>query len=99
VAKIVFTPPAFGDLERVLDFYAKDPDRVRAHIDVIRDAISIPARHSVIGHLVDADVELRELVISRGRHRFLALYRYVERPEHVRILRIRHQRELGYPAR
>jgi len=97
VAKIVITPPAFGDLERISDFYASDPDRARAHLRAIREAISILVRHPRIGRLVDD--ELRELVISRGKDGFLALYRYVARPEHVRVLRIRHQRELGYPER
>jgi plasmid stabilization system protein ParE len=97
VAKIVITPPAFEDLERISDFYADDPDRARTHVRAIREAISILARHPRIGRLVDA--ELRELVISRGKDGFLALYRYVTRPEHVRVLRIRHQRELGYPER
>lgn len=95
MAKIVVTPPAFGDLERIFTFYADDRGRARAHIETIREAIMILARHPQIGRLVDA--ELRELVISHGKGGFLALYRYVRRPEHVRILRIRHQRESGYP--
>jgi plasmid stabilization system protein ParE len=90
-------PPAFEDLERIVGHYADDPDRGRSHVAAIREAISILAHHPLIGRIVEN--ELRELVISRGKHRFLALYRYVEHPEHVRILRVRHQRELGYPAR
>ncbi len=97
MAEIIITPPAFDDLERIGDFYASDPDRAVAHVRAIREAISILARHPRIGRIVDA--ELRELVISRGKDGFLALYRYVARPEHVRVLRIRHQRELGYPER
>jgi len=97
VAQIVILPPAFDDLERIRDFYADTPARAREHIEAIREAISVLARHPLVGRLVDD--ELRELVISRGKDGFLALYRYVERPEHVRILRVRHQRELGYPRR
>ncbi len=90
-------PHAFEDLERILDFYADDPARARARVRASREAISILARHPLVGRIVDD--ELRELVISKGKDGFLALYRYVRRPEHVRILRIRHQRELGYPER
>jgi plasmid stabilization system protein ParE len=97
VAKIVFTPPAVEDLQRILDLYSDDADRGQAHLDVIREAISILAHHPLIGRIMDD--ELRELVISRGRHRFLALYHYAHGPEHVQIRRIRHQRELGYPMR
>ena len=40
---------------------------------------------------------LRELVISFGRSGYLALYRFVPARREVRILAIRHQRELDYP--
>ena len=97
MAKIVFAEPALEDLRRIRSFYAGDADRGQARIAAIREAISILAHHPVMGRPAD-DVR-RELVISRGKHRFLALYRYVPQREHVRILRIRHQRELGYPTR
>ena len=38
--------------------------------------------------------ELRELVISFGKTGYVALYRFLPAPEQVRILAIRHQREL-----
>ena len=96
MAEIVFARGAFEDFERVFDFYApSDPDLARAQVDAIREAISILAHHPLIGRPVKHG--LRELVISRGRTGFLALYRFVVRLDQVRILRIRHQRELGYP--
>lgn len=97
MAKIIITPPAFRDLERIRDFYDDDPVRARTHIGAIHEAISILARHPLIGRIVED--ELRELVISRGKGGFLALYRHVPSAKHVRILRIRHQYELGYPDR
>jgi plasmid stabilization system protein ParE len=39
---------------------------------------------------------MRELVISRGRTGYLALYDYEEKSDAVLILAIRHQREAGY---
>lgn len=97
MAKIVVTPAAFEDLERIRAFHGTDRIRAIADIKTIRDAISILRRHPLIGRIVD-DAR-RELVISSGKTGYLALYRYVQRPAHVRILRIRHQRELGYPSR
>jgi plasmid stabilization system protein ParE len=49
----------------------------------------------MIGRLVEDGV--RELVISRRKTGFVALYRFTPRYDLVTILRIRHQRELGYP--
>jgi plasmid stabilization system protein ParE len=40
----------------------------------------------------------RELVISFGRTGYVALYRFVLSENRVRVLAIRHQRELDYPA-
>lgn len=38
---------------------------------------------------------MRELVISRGKTGYIALYRYDEIRDVARVLAIRHQRELG----
>jgi plasmid stabilization system protein ParE len=48
-----------------------------------------------IGRVVEGG--LRELVISFGRSGYLALYRFAPARREVRILAIRHQRELDYP--
>jgi plasmid stabilization system protein ParE len=39
---------------------------------------------------------LRELVISRGRTGYVALYSFEEDQDAVLVLAIRHQREAGY---
>jgi hypothetical protein len=39
---------------------------------------------------------LRELVISRGKSGYLALYDYDEPNDMVLVLALRHQREAGY---
>ncbi len=53
------------------------------------------AHHPMIGRIVVDDY--RELVISYGKTGYLALYRFVPQLDEVRILAIRHQRELDYP--
>jgi hypothetical protein len=40
--------------------------------------------------------ELRELIISYGHSGYVALYRFVVSRDEVRILTIRHQREVGF---
>ena len=42
------------------------------------------------------DGETRELVISHGESGFIALYRFVVPRGEVRVLAIRHQREIGF---
>jgi plasmid stabilization system protein ParE len=96
LAQIGFSERAFTDFERIFDFYAKDdPELARAQVGAIREAIAILADHPLIGRLVKRG--LRELVISRGKTGFVALYRFSPPMDLVSILRIRHQRELGYP--
>jgi len=63
-------------------------------IDLVRDAVSVLARHPLIGR--PAEDGMRELVISRGRSGYVALYQYYDRQDIVAVLAIRHQRELGY---
>ena len=94
LAEIAFSPRALQDLERVFDFYARDdPALAAAQIAGVRSAVMILADHPLIGR--PAKHGLRELVISRGKTGFLALYRFLAQRDVVRVLRIRHQRELG----
>jgi plasmid stabilization system protein ParE len=44
------------------------------------------------------ETKLRELVISRGRSGYVALYSFEQVYDAVLILAIRHQREAGYAS-
>jgi addiction module RelE/StbE family toxin len=95
VAQIIYTEQALSDLERIFEFSAKkDPAQARDAILLIRDAINVLQRHPFIGR--QAEHGRRELIISRGRTGYIALYRYLEGDEAVLILAIRHQREAGH---
>jgi plasmid stabilization system protein ParE len=95
MARVDYAPRALADLERLCDFLAKsDPQAASQTIDLILDAVAILERHPSIGRPAEAD--LHELVISRGRSGYLALYRYDDERERVLVLGIRHQREAGY---
>ena len=66
-------------------------ERARA----ITTAVDILEHHPFVGRIVRG--ELRELVISFGRTGYVALYRFLPGSDEVRILALRHQRELDYP--
>jgi plasmid stabilization system protein ParE len=50
-------------------------------------------KNPLIGRRIEG--ELRELAVSYGQTGYVALYRFVVSQDEVRILAIRHQRELG----
>jgi plasmid stabilization system protein ParE len=65
--------------------------------DGILSALRVLEAHPLVGR--PARDGLRELVIGRGRRGFVALYRFDEVRDLVRVLTLRHQREAGYPGR
>jgi len=96
VARVVYSRNALANLERAFkSLDALSPDAAIAAVDAIRSAVEMLEHHPLIGRIVEGG--LRELVISFGRSGYLALYRFVPARREVRILAIRHQRELDYP--
>ena len=96
MAALEYAPRALADLERLVDFLLETlPGEAAETYDLIESALAILEFHPLIGRPVEAG--LRELVISRGRSGYLALYRYDEVRDRVLVLSIRHQREAGYP--
>lgn len=96
MAKVVYAENALTNLERAFAFlFEHDPSAARNAAVAISEAVEILARHPLIGRVVEG--ELRELVISFGRTGYIALYRFLPVADEVRILAIRHQRELDYP--
>lgn len=95
MAKLKFAEEAGRDLETLTDFL-RETD-VTASIetaDLVIDAVSVLKRHPLIGRPVEYGY--RELIISRGRTGYVALYTYEEASDIVLSLAIRHQRESGY---
>ncbi len=86
---------AADDIDRLTQFLIdKEPVAAAQTHALIIEALAILQRHSLIGRRVESG--LRELVISRGKSGYLALYRWVALLDEVRVLAIRHQREAGY---
>jgi plasmid stabilization system protein ParE len=95
VAQVVYSRNAVANLERAFDFLAKnDPEVAVAAAKAIQSAVDALVQHPLIGRPVER--RLRELVISVGRTGYVALYRFVPARDEVRILALRHQRELDY---
>jgi addiction module RelE/StbE family toxin len=95
LARLIYARRAFADLDRLADFVAEQGrEAMQALIDRIAEAVEILERHPEIGR--PAEHGLRELVISRGKTGYVALYDYHPRHDLVVILAIRAQREAGY---
>jgi len=94
VAAVVYPVRTLSHLERAFESMASEnPDSAIAAAGAIRSAVEILAAHPLLGRRVHGDI--RELVISFGQTGYIALYRFVVPQDQVRVLAIRHQREIG----
>ena len=94
MARLIYSARALADLERLTDFLIEsNPKAALKTVGLIEEAIELLERHPMIGRRVEPP--LRELVISRGKSGYLALYSFESVDDAVLILAIRHQRELG----
>ena len=98
MASIELAPEISEDFQRILDhlieFKVASPEQ---RIDEIIEAIDILANNPLIGRVTDSG--LRELVIGRRSHGYIALYRYISKIDTVFVLAIRSQGEAGYADR
>ena len=98
MAQIVYSARALENLDRA---FTTSPSEglaaeaaAAAAADAIESAVTNLAAHPLVGRRVEGD--LRELVISFGATGYIALYRFVVQEDQVRVLGLRHQREIGY---
>ncbi len=95
MARLIYTEQALADLERLTEFLLEsDPAAALETVGLIEEAVLVLRRHPLIGRSVES--EFRELVISRGRSGYVALYSREAVEETVLVLAIRHQREAGH---
>lgn len=95
MAQVVYSERAVADLERLADFLAENDQALAFEaLAIIQDAVAILGRHPLIGRPVEQG--LREMVISRGRTGYLALYDFIGADDAVLVLAIRHQREADF---
>jgi plasmid stabilization system protein ParE len=95
LARVIYAPQAFADPVRCTDFLLEtEPAAALETAELIAEAVQVLENHPLVGRPVEDD--LRELVISRGRTGYIALYGYEEQHDTVLVLAVRHQREAGY---
>lgn len=82
-------------MKRLGDFLMEsNPEAARETARVLTQGLAILKEHPLVGRV--AEEGYRELVISRGRSGYLALYRYDAVLDRALILAIHHQREQGH---
>lgn len=102
-AQVVYAGNALADLERAFSYlHTQDPVAAVDAAAAIGQAIEMLSDHPLIGRRIrgtiggDIGHEIRELVISYGKTGYIALYRFLPEQNSIRVLAIRHQRELDY---
>ncbi len=95
MATVVYSARALSHFERAFESLAgENPDKAVAAAEAIRSAVESLAAHPLLGPRMVGDT--RELVISYGQTGYIALYRFVVPHDELRVLAIRHQREIGF---
>jgi plasmid stabilization system protein ParE len=95
VATVVYSARALDHLEYAFELLRREnPGAARDAAHAISSAATLLAEHPLAGRRLRGDI--RELVISFGQTGYVALYRFLPVRQEVRILAIRHQRELYY---
>ena len=95
MATVVYSRQALEHIAQTFAWLATENREAASRaVIAIRSAVENLAAHPLIGRRVHDD--LRELVISYGDTGYVALYRLVIASDEVRILALRHQRQLGY---
>lgn len=95
MARIEFARKVASDIERIFDHLVQhDPLNASARIQELIQAIAILKQSPWIGCIVKGGK--RELIVGRGAHGYLVLYRYDQGTNTVFVLAIRNQRERRY---
>lgn len=93
MAQISYSRQALSDLQGITDLLLDQGEDAIETLDLIEEAVSILARHPLIGRPAESD--LRELLVSQGRTGYVALYSWEGDDDAVLLLAIRHQRQAG----
>ncbi len=95
MAQIAYAAQALADLERIAAFGSPDvPESAGVAVERILHVVGLLRDHPLLGRPVESG--LRELVISRGKTGYVALYRFDEARDRIVVLGVRHQREAGW---
>lgn len=94
MARIALAPEVLDDFDRIFDHLSTfEAEHIPQRIAEIVDAVQVLEHSPLIGRPVKGGK--RELVIGRGSHGHVALYRFVAAIDTVFVLAVRSQRESG----
>ncbi len=83
------------DVERIAEHLRQhEVADIGARVTEMLDALQLLVQHPLIGRPVHDG--LRELVIGKGSHGYVARYRYDPVKDEVRVAALRSQREAGF---
>jgi plasmid stabilization system protein ParE len=95
VAQVVYSARSLEQIERAFQFLRdQNPATALQAMTAVQSAVDNLRAHPFVGRRLEG--ELRELIISYGETGYVALYRFVASRDEVRVLAIRHQRELSF---
>jgi len=96
VPRLIWSPPALRDVQRLYRFLAEqNNDAARRAVKAIRQGVKVIALQPGIGRPVEhMEPEYREWPIDFGDSGYLVMYRYDG--SSAVLLAVRHQREAGY---
>ena len=98
MARIELAPEVADDIDRIIvHLTSHGAENIASRIDEIIQAISVLELNPLIGR--PAPNDLRELIIGRRSHGYVALYRYAMEIDTVFVLALCGQREAGYGDR
>ena len=95
MTRLVFAPRALQDIERLTEFLIEsEPDAAPATASLLFSGLGMLRNHPLVGR--PTELGYRELLISRGRTGYVALYKYAVEQDTAIVLAVRHQRESGF---
>ena len=95
MTRIEYAPSTRGDFERIVKHLiaVRHPDPALRIAEIVH-AIEVQHATPMIGR--PSSGSLRELIVGRGAHGYVAHYRYVRAQDIAYVLSVRSQREAGY---
>ncbi len=95
MSRIELAPEVGDDFDRILDHLAQyQVENPALRIREFIEALNVLEHNPMIGR--PANNDMRELVIGRSSHGYVALYRYIAEIDTVFVLAVRSQQEAGY---
>jgi plasmid stabilization system protein ParE len=97
LAQIIYTERALENVERLVEFLLEtEPQAAMETADLIAEVVEVLENHPLVGR--PPEHGFRELVISRGRTGYIALYSFEHPFDTVLVHGVRHQREAGFTS-